>query len=407
MKICSNCGSQNENDALYCDNCGQPLENKNVAPMKTCPRCNTANKVEDQFCNNCGFKFNPKAQDTNKVAAPIVRNEITEKRAKNNQPMKIVLGIILLVIIVGGGYLIAGKLAHKDSVPKKETTTAVSSSKEKKTSEKTQSSENSLVLNKVKIKNDIATYMDDVDGKNSVYVSLTDDSAPVVENNHAQGSASMIKLFILITAYSMEKEGTINLKDSYVLSESDKVGGTGSIQNMSAGTRLSYKELLEKMIDDSDNTAANIVIDKLGGFASINTEIKKLGAINTTIKRKMMDTDALNSGIDNKTSVTDMGKILKKMYNHKLVSNQSDQAMLDLLKENKNLTKLPSSLPTGVTVYNKTGEYNEYGIQNDAAIIEKDKKAFIVVAMSESGTEDKQIPGMNRLGLELYQDILE
>ncbi|MGO3118416.1 MAG: serine hydrolase, partial [Levilactobacillus brevis] len=57
--------------------------------------------------------------------------------------------------------------------------------------------------------------------------------------------------------------------------------------------------------------------------------------------------------------------------------------------------------------YNKTGEYADYGVQNDAEIVKNQRGAFVAVVLSENGEETDQVDAMNRLGLMLYQNILE
>lgn len=65
--------------------------------------------------------------------------------------------------------------------------------------------------------------------------------------------------------------------------------------------------------------------------------------------------------------------------------------MLSILVANNDHDKLPQNLPSTAKVYNKTGEYDDYGIQNDAAIIENTHGAFVVVVLSENGHRDEQI----------------
>ena len=45
--ICSNCGSENEADARFCNECGAPQE-------AGCPSCGVANKPTAKFCRSCG-----------------------------------------------------------------------------------------------------------------------------------------------------------------------------------------------------------------------------------------------------------------------------------------------------------------------------------------------------------------
>lgn len=97
----------------------------------------------------------------------------------------------------------------------------------------------------------------------------------------------------------------------------------------------------------------------------------------------------------------------KFVYNHKLVSKKYYQEMLDILGENVNHSKLPSDLDSDVTVYNKTGEFNQYGVQNDAAIFEKDGKAFVIVVMSQDGDESDQKDAMGRLGSDLADLVFD
>ncbi len=47
---CPNCSFENEADAQYCQNCGQPLD-------RICPNCKTPNIAAAKFCKNCGFNL--------------------------------------------------------------------------------------------------------------------------------------------------------------------------------------------------------------------------------------------------------------------------------------------------------------------------------------------------------------
>lgn len=211
----------------------------------------------------------------------------------------------------------------------------------------------------------------------------------------------------MITAYQQIKDGELSLSDDYTLTDDDKVDGTGKLRGMASGTRISIKELIDYMMDDSDNTAANIMIRKLGGIAAVNHQIEKMGATDTKLERMLMDTDALKEGKDNYTSAKDLGTALKKIYNHQSVSRKYDDEMLTILKQNENHTKLPHDLPSDATVYNKTGEFGDYGVENDAAIFGNQKGAIVIVVMSQDGQHDEQINAMSSFGLVMYRGLLE
>lgn len=77
----------------------------------------------------------------------------------------------------------------------------------------------------------------------------------------------------------------------------------------------------------------------------------------------MMDTAKLTAGVDNVTSVQDVGHLLQRLYRHQLLSADADTQMLNILQRTQNHSKLPASLPATATVYNKTGEFGDYGVQ--------------------------------------------
>ena len=76
------------------------------------------------------------------------------------------------------------------------------------------------------------------------------------------------------------------------------VGGTGILQN-NPGQRLTLRELTDTMLAYSDNSAGNLLLDRLGGFASINALAADLSLTDTSMARLFMDFEARDRGEDN------------------------------------------------------------------------------------------------------------
>src|SRR5215831_19179865 len=61
--ICAACQSANEDDALFCEHCGQPLE-------QHCPACDTPARAQARFCRKCGQSLRQPADPGQPVPPP-------------------------------------------------------------------------------------------------------------------------------------------------------------------------------------------------------------------------------------------------------------------------------------------------------------------------------------------------
>lgn len=389
-----------------------------------CPECGTKNDINAKFCKKCGHKLgiekkqNDTSQsnakqslDSNKSISNIETQQvISEKRSKKKNHGWVWIILILLVVLIAGVagwmYIFGSPTSSTSSFDK----TAYHSSKTNKTQNGTSSVSSSPYkdFSSSSAKELVAGSFDGVSGKNSFYIGPTDTKiSPYSQNNAPQRAASDIKIYVMATVFSQMKQNKFDMNDTYTLKDSDKVGGTGKVQNMADGTKLSMQELMDYMMQDSDNTAANIIIRKLGGLNVVNDEITHLGFKDTKLERYLMDTDALKEGKDNMTSVNDLGTILTDIYNKKLISSSYDEQMLQILNQDEDHSKLLEEIPSSVSTFNKTGDYPDYGVQNDAAILSENGRSYVVVAMLENGSKDDQTSALNDLGKQVYEKYLE
>ncbi|MEN6389282.1 MAG: serine hydrolase, partial [Syntrophomonas sp.] len=171
---------------------------------------------------------------------------------------------------------------------------------------------------------------------------------------------------------------------------------TGSLAGRPSGTSLTIRQLIELMITESDNTAANLLIDKLG-FDYINNTIQTLGCQDTVLQRKMMDK---STGKENYTSVQDLILLLQSIYKGTCVSSSADQEMISILKKQKQRNLIPRSLPSGCVIANKAG--NLPGIVNDAAIVFTKQGDYILCILSKKVDEKQANEIMPKLSKIIY-----
>ncbi len=192
-------------------------------------------------------------------------------------------------------------------------------------------------------------------------------------------SASMVKIPIMASIVVASRQGKLKLGDTVVLKNKDKAYGSGVLKEYASGSRFNIDDLVELMITQSDNTAANMLIDYMG-LDNLNGYFKKMGLSDTNLARKMMDFKSRDEGIENFTSARDLANLLEKIYCRKLAGRQSSQICLGILKKQKIRDRIPRRLPSGTIVANKTGL--ERNICHDAGIVFTPQGDFLICVLT-------------------------
>jgi len=217
----------------------------------------------------------------------------------------------------------------------------------------------------------------------AVYLAYPQKSSEeFIYNSKPMRSASMIKVFIMAAVMDKAKSGELDIDETLILRGSDKVGGAGILAGYASGTALSLREVMELMITHSDNTATNMIIDRVG-MDAINAYIQREGYGDTVLRRKMMDYDAIYAGRENFSSVRDLGTFFNRLYNYECVGEVYDKIMLEFLVKQTDTDCLPAALPDK-QIAHKTGALD--GLYDDGGIIYSDAGDAVLVIMTENFT---------------------
>ncbi|MEH2069737.1 MAG: serine hydrolase [Nostoc sp.] len=164
-------------------------------------------------------------------------------------------------------------------------------------------------------------------------------------------AASTIKLPILIAFFQDLDAGKVTLEEKLTMRHDLVTNGSGTMQYERVGNKYTALETITKMITISDNTATNMIIDRLGGAAKLNQRFRSWGLKDTVIRHLLADLRGTNT-----TSSQDMARVLALLVNNKLVSLQSREQALDILRHTTIHTLLPAGLGKGAVIANKTGD---------------------------------------------------
>jgi beta-lactamase class A len=215
-------------------------------------------------------------------------------------------------------------------------------------------------------------------------------------------TASTIKLAIVYELFKRVEEGSIDLNQTIVLDRAKAVGGSGVLHELGTPT-LSIRDYATLMVVLSDNTATNVVIDRLG-MDSVTKRMAALGLANTKLSRKMMDVDAAKRGDENVSTPKEIVDLLAAMTRPS--AGRFGPDMIALLEKAK-ASRLRKGLPPGVQTADKPGELE--GVRVDAGIVYAKNRPYILCAMTtylKSEAEgERTIEEMSRASYEYFSRL--
>lgn len=152
-------------------------------------------------------------------------------------------------------------------------------------------------------------------------------------------TASTIKVAIMVEAFARVAEGKANWTDQVVLTDAKKVAGSGVLQDLSDGLKLTLRDAVTLMMTVSDNTATNLVLDVLTAEA-VNARMDSLGLKQTRSLRKIGSGGTSRAGEDptlkpfglGVTTPHEMATLLEKLERGEVISPAASKEMLALMK---------------------------------------------------------------------------
>jgi beta-lactamase class A len=143
----------------------------------------------------------------------------------------------------------------------------------------------------------------------------------------------------------------------------DVAGGSGSLQYLPVGSRFTVKRLGELMIRRSDNTATNILIERLGGMDALNASFVAWGLAHTRLRTALPDMAGTNT-----TSPRDLVTVLERAVGDAWLTPGSRGMLLSWMRRSHVRSLLPAGVGRGSRIANKTGDIP--GALGDAGFVE-------------------------------------
>lgn len=198
-------------------------------------------------------------------------------------------------------------------------------------------------------------------------------------------SASTIKVLILAALARGFDEGRFSPDDKVAVRQDLKLEGSGVLNWLETGLKLSLRDHAWLMTAISDNTASNVCIETVG-IEEINGLGSEIGVGKTHLGRMFMGADAPPGPPKNRATADGLVAILRAIETDTVASPGQCAWMRSCLDDQQHVDRLPRDLPEGIAYRGKTGTIE--GIAHDCGVL-TGPGGKIAIAVLTEGFENR------------------
>jgi beta-lactamase class A len=196
-------------------------------------------------------------------------------------------------------------------------------------------------------------------------------------------AASTIKVPIMIEAYREIEGGTLTLDDEYSLRDEDRIPGSGVLSHLHAGLELTLADLLYLMIAVSDNTATNLILDRVG-LEAVNTTMQSLGMRNSVLGRRILGHLPKEGDPENWATPRDFALAMHAIVSGDAAVPESCTRMLETLEQQGEIRRISRFLPGGGDIRWGTKPGDLPGVVNDVGFVASDHGTLSMAIFCEN-----------------------
>lgn len=225
---------------------------------------------------------------------------------------------------------------------------------------------------------------------------LATGAAVAVNDRERFPTASMIKIPVLFQLMREAERGNAQLWERVTLRAADRTGGSGLLAHCDPGLNPSLRDLAVWMMAISDNTATNLLIDRLG-IQAINNAMREAGMRESELRGRI-DFDRIRESNENLAVGTprDFCDFLCALHRGELLSTGSTQQILEIMRIQKYIEPIRRYLPFNpygeefgepqrVWVASKTGSLR--GVRGEAGLVHTPAGVYVLAVMSREGKD--------------------
>jgi beta-lactamase class A len=232
-------------------------------------------------------------------------------------------------------------------------------------------SPNDILINFVPLRKKLQQKFDGLDVQKSFYFEYLPDGTSIrIGADQQLTAASLIKVPLAMNLYKAAELGRINLDEKVTVKETELDNAYGDLYQRGSGFKLTLREAVKYMLEQSDNTATRVVYNHMQN---------KLTYDEQSLARLDIDQDIENGQAV--ITARSYGSVLKGLYFSAYLNHADSQELLGYLTHSTASNRITAQLPDDVKVAHKIGVYNANWAESDCGIVYVPKRPYLLCAM--------------------------
>jgi beta-lactamase class A len=187
----------------------------------------------------------------------------------------------------------------------------------------------------------------------------------------------------MIEAYRQIERRALSLDDQYTLRDEDRIPGSGVLGHLHSGLDLTLGDIRYLMIAVSDNTATNLVIDRVG-LDAVNATMQSLGMTNSILGRRILGHLPKEGDPENWATPSDFAMAIQAIVAGDAAEPESCTRMLEPLEQQGEIRRISRFLPDGAGSSWGTKPGDLPRVVNDVGFVTMDRGTLCLAVFCEN-----------------------
>lgn len=266
---------------------------------------------------------------------------------------------------------------------------------------------NDVIINFTDLRAQLQTYVTQAPEKVGVYFEYLPTGTSININGNTEFyRASLVKLPVVMRAYKYIESGDLSLDTVLTVEEKQLNRDFGSLWKRGAGTQLTVRELIKLILDNSDNTAFNVLYEK------VNVQLRKdapSGDQSADDVYDYLDIPREATGITAMITPKNYASILKSLFFSAYLPYKDSNEILSTLTQPHPENWLRSGVQSDILVADKIGAYTAEPAENhvfsDCGIIYYPQRPYILCVMVNTDDQAKAVPHIKTVSQDIFDYI--